>query len=127
MPERNHRPVFLDLTRIRMPVNAVVSILHRLTGILLFLSIPYAVYLLDLSLRDEQGYDRARVLLDGLPARLLALLVLWAFAHHLIAGLRFLLLDLHIGVERGEFQRHARAVMVLSGLALLLLGGAILT
>lgn len=126
MPNRRHRPVFLDLTRIRMPVNAVVSILHRITGILLFLAIPGLIYLLSLSLRSEQDYARVQALFATLPMKLLGVAAAWVLAHHLFAGLRFLLIDLRIGIERETFKLNAWIVNALGLLALLLAGGFIL-
>ncbi len=123
MPNKNDRPVFLDLTRIHMPVNALVSIAHRLSGLLLFLAIPLVIFVLSLSLRDENGYAQARALLDGGAMKLLALLVCWALAHHLLAGLRFLLIDLGVGVDRDSSRRSAWLVNIVSGIALLVLGG----
>lgn len=123
MPNKNDRPVFLDLTRIHMPVNALVSIAHRLSGLLLFLAIPLVIFILSLSLRDENGYAQARALLDGGAMKLLALLVCWALAHHLLAGLRFLLIDLGMGVDRDSSRRSAWLVNIVSGIALLVLGG----
>lgn len=123
MPNKNDRPVFLDLTRIHMPVNALVSIAHRLSGLLLFLAIPLVIFILSLSLRDENGYAQARALLDGGAMKLLALLVWWALAHHLLAGLRFLLIDLGVGVDRDSSRRSAWLVNIVSGIALLVLGG----
>lgn len=123
MPNKNDRPVFLDLTRIHMPVNALVSIAHRLSGLLLFLAIPLVIFVLSLSLRDENGYAQARALLDGGAMKLLALLVCWALAHHLLAGLRFLFIDLGVGVDRDSSRRSAWLVNIVSGIALLVLGG----
>lgn len=106
-----------------MPVNALVSIAHRLSGLLLFLAIPLVIFVLSLSLRDENGYAQARALLDGGAMKLLALLVCWALAHHLLAGLRFLLIDLGVGVDRDSSRRSAWLVNIVSGIALLVLGG----
>ncbi|WJW76743.1 succinate dehydrogenase, cytochrome b556 subunit [Thiohalobacter sp. IOR34] len=107
MPPSPPRPKFLDLLVIRMPIGAVTSILHRLSGVLLFLSLPLAAFLLDLSLRDADGFARAIALLHAWPARLASLLLGWALLHHLLAGLRFLLLDLGIGLERPVARRLA--------------------
>lgn len=126
MPPKGTRPVFLDLTRIYMPVNAVVSFAHRVSGVLLVLTLPLMIYLLSLSLRDEQGYERARALLGSVPLKLLAVIVAWALAHHLFAGVRFLLIDLKLGIERETFKRGAWIVNGLGLFALLLAGGAIL-
>lgn len=127
MPNPHRRPVFLDLTRIRMPVNALVSILHRIAGMLLFLSIPVLIYLLDLSLRSEQDYEQVISWFDTLPVKLFSVLMVWALAHHLFAGLRFLLIDLRIGIERETFKRNAWVVNLLGVMAALLAGGLILS
>ena len=63
MPHNNNRPVFLDLARIRLPITAIISIAHRMTGIVLFLSIPFAIYLLGLSLSSQQQYNHVQELL----------------------------------------------------------------
>ncbi len=123
MPNKNDRPVFLDLTRIHMPVNALVSIAHRVSGLLLFLAIPLVILTLSLSLRDEDGYAQVQVLFDGVAMKLLAWLVLWALAHHVLAGLRFLLIDLGVGVDRDSSRRSAWLVNIASGIALVVLGG----
>jgi len=97
--ENKKRPVFLDLTRIDMPVMAVLSVAHRITGVLMFLSIPVAIYLLGLSLSSPQGYETVISLFDSGLFRLIVLIALWCFAHHFFAGIRYFLLDLDIGVD----------------------------
>jgi succinate dehydrogenase / fumarate reductase, cytochrome b subunit len=99
MANNNKRPVFLDLTRIHLPVTAVLSIGHRITGVLLILLIPLLVFLFDRSLAGEQGYDFVVGLLQGDAFRALLLLGIWLFAHHFLAGIRYLLIDLDIGVD----------------------------
>jgi len=117
MHNQRPAPVFLNLLRIRFPVGAVTSIAHRLSGLLLFLSFPVLVYWLDLSLRDPTGYAHAQEWLDCLWVRLASVVIVWSLMHHLFAGLRFLLIDLGLGVERTAARRSAWAV---NGLALLL-------
>jgi succinate dehydrogenase / fumarate reductase cytochrome b subunit len=117
MHNQRSAPVFLNLLRIRFPVGAVTSIAHRLSGLLLFLSFPVLVYWLDLSLRDPVGYADAREWLDCIWVRLASVVIVWSLVHHLFAGLRFLLIDLGLGVERTAARRSAWAV---NGLALLL-------
>ena len=126
MPNTKGRPVFLELTRIRMPVNAVVSILHRISGLMLFAALPFVIYLLSLSLRDEQGYAEVQALFGSAAVKLLGVVMGWALAHHVLAGLRFLLIDLKVGVERETFKRNAWVVNALSILVLLLAGGFVL-
>ena len=94
---------------------AWVSILHRLSGTLLFF--PFAawlLYLLDTSLASEQGFARVKDHYLQLPVVKLALIVfVWAYAHHFCAGIRFLLLDLNMGIELAPARRSATAVIVL--------------
>ncbi len=117
MQNQRSAPVFLNLLRIRFPVGAVTSIAHRISGLLLFLSFPVLVYWLDLSLRNPAGYADARAWLDCIWVRLASVVIVWSLVHHLFAGLRFLLIDLGLGVERTAARRSAWAV---NGLALLL-------
>ncbi len=106
-----NRPVFLDLTRIHMPLAARVSILHRISGLLLILVVPFVLYLLELSLSGASGFARARDLLASPGGEVSTFLVLWAFFHHLCAGVRYLLIDLDVGVRRGAMVSGARAVL----------------
>lgn len=94
------RPVFLDLTKIRLPVNALVSILHRITGVLLIVSIPLVLWLLARSLSGPEGFTEVTELL-GHPLGLLLLISwLWLLMHHFFVGVRFLLVDLGVGETR---------------------------
>lgn len=80
-----------------MPIGSIASIMHRITGVLLALGIPYAIYLLDLSLRGPQGYVRVISIFDMLAFKGLAILFIWALTYHLLAGVRHLLSDIDIG------------------------------
>lgn len=105
------RPVFLALTRIHLPVMAVLSLGHRISGVLLVLSIPVLAYLFDRSLADAEGYAEVLALLQGDGARVVLILLAWVFAHHLLAGIRFLLIDLDVGVELRGARASAWAVL----------------
>ena len=102
------RPKFLDLKEIRLPLPGFVSILHRVSGAGLFLLLPFLICLLGLSLdpRPEASAAFAR-LTDNLFVRLILLGLSWAYLHHFCAGIRFLLLDIHVGIEK-EAARLAR-------------------
>ncbi|HZS70007.1 MAG TPA: succinate dehydrogenase, cytochrome b556 subunit [Burkholderiales bacterium] len=114
------RPKYLTLPailfEIRLPMPGFVSILHRISGALLFF--PFAawlLYLLDTSLASEQGFARVKDHYLQLPIVKLALIVfVWAFAHHFCAGIRFLLLDINHGIELGPARRSAGVVLVVS-------------
>ena len=116
------RPVFLNLLQIRLPIAGVVSIAHRITGILLVVSTPLLIHLLARSLSGPQGFEAVSVVLAGPFARILELLGLWVLIHHLLAGVRYLLIDIEIGVDK-PFYRYSAWVVLLAAplLALLLL------
>lgn len=114
------RPVYLDLRRIHLPLPGWVSILHRLSGAVLFLALPLGVWALSVSLADERGFQR---LADGLAhplTRLVLLGFIWAFAHHLLAGVRHLLMDADWGVDLKYARQSSLIVLFASGLVTLL-------
>lgn len=113
MANPNKRPVFLNLLRIRQPPAAVLSIGHRISGVLMVLLLPLLIYLLDLSLRGPDAYARITAWFDGWAGKLLLVALAWMLAHHLLAGIRFLMLDVHWGVERQSARRSAWVVNVL--------------
>ncbi|MYD97004.1 MAG: succinate dehydrogenase, cytochrome b556 subunit [Gammaproteobacteria bacterium] len=93
------RPVNLPLPRLAaaMPVTAVASILHRITGIVLFAGTLFLCYLLDLALTGEAGFAQAAAIIDAPPGALAAWAILTSLAYHVVAGVKHLLLDFHIG------------------------------
>ena len=120
------RPVFFDLLRIQLPVGALTSITHRITGVILALAIAVGVYLLDLSMRGPEGYARVAALRGATPSRIAAVALTWALAHHLLAGIRHLLSDIDVGSGLPSSRRSAWFVNV-SGVAVALLAaGALL-
>lgn len=108
---QHERPVFLDLLRMHLPVGGWVSFLHRVSGAVLFLAFPAAVWGLAVSLGDETGFERVSAWLGQPGARLTVLLLVWALAHHLFAGLRHLVLDMHGCVARRCARASAWAVL----------------
>jgi len=118
------RPVFLNVTQIRLPIAGLASILHRITGALMVVSMPFVIHLLSRSLSGTEGFDAVRALLTGMFARMLLLLGLWVLLHHLLAGIRFLLIDIGIGVDKPMYRYSAWAATLAAPLlALALLGG----
>ncbi len=116
-------PVYLNLLHIRLPLPGWVSILQRMSGILLFFSLPALIYLFHLSL-DDAGYAQFMHWRQLWPVRMLWLALLWAYLQHFLAGIRFLLLDIHIGTHLPLARRLAGATLVMSGLLTLLIAGA---
>ena len=110
------RPVYLNLFRIYLPLAGWVSILHRVSGALLFLVFPVGVWALSVSLSDEAGFQRMAVWVTHPLSKLMLLLMIWAFVHHALAGLRHLALDVHWGLERDAARLSSFAVMTATGL-----------
>ena len=126
MPEvKKPRPVWYNLAPSAQPVNALVSIGHRISGAFLFVGLFWLLYLLDASLQSAQTFDRFRAVAGSPLAKIVLILFLWAFLHHFCAGLRFLLLDLHKGVDIASAKKTASGVFVVS-IVLTLIVGALL-
>jgi succinate dehydrogenase / fumarate reductase cytochrome b subunit len=117
------RPKYLSLPailfEIRLPVPGWVSILHRVSGLLLF--VPFSawlLYMLDTSLASQEGFRYIADVYLQLPLVKAGLVVfLWAFCHHFCAGIRFLLLDLEKGIELRP-ARISAVMVIVAGLAL---------
>lgn len=114
------RPVYLNLLKIRQPVTALVSIGHRISGVLLFLAIPLMIWMLDRSLQSPEGYQQVAALCEQPLMKLLLLLLAWAGAHHFFAGIRFLLIDVDWGVDLATARRTATVVNVCGVAAVLI-------
>src|SRR5437762_532946 len=94
------RPVYLNLLEIRQPLPAIVSILHRISGAVLFLvGIPVLLWGVHASLKSADTFAQWQSVIAQPLWKLVALVLAWAYIHHLLAGLRHLALDVHVGVE----------------------------
>ena len=91
------RPVFFNVLQIAMPVGALTSIAHRISGVLLAASLPAAVYLLDQSLQSEASFAAVTLWLDHSAVKVILVGWVWALSHHLLAGIRHLLMDIDVG------------------------------
>ncbi|OUX38695.1 MAG: succinate dehydrogenase, cytochrome b556 subunit [Proteobacteria bacterium TMED261] len=95
---KTDRPVNINpLTDYGWPFTALVSITNRVLGIVLFAGMAFALYLLDMALSSEQGFAEASTLINGTPVKLAVLFLIFALTYHLVAGIKHLLLDFHIG------------------------------
>jgi succinate dehydrogenase / fumarate reductase, cytochrome b subunit len=119
------RPKFLALHQIRLPLAGFVSILHRVSGAGLFLMLPLLLWLFDRSLGSPLAYDAYRDVVSNPLVKLILFGLLWAYLHHFCAGIRFLLLDMHIGVELQASRRSSVVVMVVSIALTIVIGVAL--
>lgn len=118
---KQNRPVNLNLFTIRFPIPAIVSILHRISGVFLFLFIPVALWLLDFSLSPD-GFAILQEWQNNWLIKLLTLAIFAPFIYHLVAGIRHLLSDLHIGDTLRAGRLSAQLVFVVSILLVILAG-----
>lgn len=116
------RPKHLDLPKIRLPLPGFVSILHRVSGAGLFLLLPFLLYLLQLSLGPAESFASFQAIVANPLAKLILFGLLWAFLHHLCAGIRFLALDLGYGLTLEKARASSVAVLVVSLALTLILG-----
>ncbi|MEW7980129.1 MAG: succinate dehydrogenase, cytochrome b556 subunit [Candidatus Sedimenticola endophacoides] len=121
----DNRPVFLNLFQFRFPIAAIMSVGHRASGIFLSLLVPALVYLLDLSTSGPEGFARTLEILDNLLVKLLLFITLWSLLHHLLAGIRFLFIDFHIGAGKVAGRQSAMAVTIAATLLAILFGFAL--
>ena len=108
-----------------MPAGALTSIGHRISGVVMAIGVPVVVYLLALSVRDEQSFGKVASLLKHVPVKAALVMLVWAFSHHVLAGVRHLLSDFDIGSPLRLARRSAWLVN-LGGVVLAMLAAAVL-
>jgi len=117
------RPKYLNLFEIKLPLPGWVSILHRVSGAGLFLMLPALIWLLGLSLGTADDIALFQTVVANPLVKLVLLGLMWAYLHHFCMGIRILLLDVHVGIEKAPARASAIAVLVVS-LALTAILGA---
>src|ERR1700680_3666479 len=106
------RPKFLDLFRIRLPLPGIVSILHRISGAALFLfGIPLILFAMQTSLESADGFASLKSMFAHPLCKLVLVGLAWAYLHHFFAGIRYLLIDLHVGDDLAPARQSSVAVL----------------
>lgn len=118
----NKRPVNLDLRKFHFPLPAIVSILHRISGVLIFIGMAFLIYGLDLSLSGADGFAAVQSLMSGFFAKLIAWGILSALAYHLVAGTRHLIADAGVGESLHGAVLGSKIVVAVSVVLIVLLG-----
>lgn len=108
------RPKHLDLFKIRLPLPGWVSIMHRASGAGLFIFLPFLLWILDTSLSTEVGFEALSGFLQQWWVKFILAGLVWAYLHHFCAGIRYLFLDMHKGVELAPARASAAAVFFIS-------------
>jgi succinate dehydrogenase / fumarate reductase cytochrome b subunit len=104
----------LQIIRYRLPAAGVVSILHRVSGAMMFLLLPFILYLFDLSITSEISFDSLKGFTSHWFVKLLILAVSWGYLHHFCGGIRHLIMDAHIGLSKEEARKSAHMVFIVS-------------
>ena len=105
------RPIFLNFARLRFPVGSIASIGHRISGIVLVCALPFALLFLERSLRSEEAFASFLEAFRSPAGRVGLVIVAWACAHHLFAGIRHLLMDVGVGASLSAGRRSAYAAL----------------
>ena len=122
----NQRPKHLNLFKIKQPLPAVVSILHRVSGVLLFFpGIPLLLCGLQMMLQSQQSFEALQTYLHEPLVKVSLLIPMWFFLHHLCAGIRHVLLDLQIGIALPQARLGSRLVLF-GGVVLTLLAAVVI-
>ena len=116
------RPKYLNLFQIKLPMPGIISIMHRVSGAVLFFALPVLLYGLQQSLVSFGAFNDLRVFFANWLVKLIVLGLFWGFFHHLCAGIRYLALDLDIGVDL-EAARASSYWVFAGGIVLTLLMG----
>ena len=116
------RPVFLEIPNIRLPIPGIVSILHRISGVALFVALPVLLYLLSGTLSQQSDFESYRAFVSNPLVKLALIGLLWAYLHHFLAGIRFLFLDAHKGLELNTARNTAKFVFVAAWVLTVVIG-----
>jgi succinate dehydrogenase / fumarate reductase cytochrome b subunit len=104
----------LQIIRYRLPAAGMVSILHRISGALMFLLLPFILYLFDLSITSEISFASLQGFASHWFVKLLILAVSWGYLHHFCGGIRHLIMDAHIGLSKEGARKSANMVFAVS-------------
>ena len=109
-----------------MPVTAVLSIAHRISGLLMVIAIPFVIYAFQLSVSSEQGFSLVMGTLQQVWVSVILIVLTWSLSHHFIAGIRFLLIDIDVGVEKQSARITAWVTHVIALTITFVVAGALL-
>lgn len=124
MTTRSGAPHFLGLFQIRFPVGAVCSIAHRISGVILAVSVPLLIFALHRSLAGPEGFATVVTTLATAAGKAASVLLAWALGHHALAGVRHILKDVDVGASLGSARR--TAWLALAGGGIIALVAAVL-
>ncbi len=113
-PRRYTNIHVLQIIRYRLPAAGIVSTLHRISGALMFLLLPFILYLFDKSITSEISFEYLKGYVSHPLVKLAVLVVCWGYLQHFCAGIRHLIMDMHIGLTKEEAAKSAKTVLAVS-------------
>lgn len=114
-PRREFRNIHVtELMNYRQPFSAIVSIMHRISGMLMFVLLPFILYLLQESIRSEISFAHFQGIASHPLSRLVILALVWGYMHHFCAGIRHLVMDTHVGLDKDSARKTSVAVLAIS-------------
>ena len=116
------RPIHLDLTRMKFPPMAIVSIMHRASGVILFLLLPFVLYLLEQSLVSQTTFMQLQQTFASPVMKIMMGLLISAVSFHFLAGIRHMLMDCGVAEGLKSARASAYLLMGLEGIIVLMLG-----
>ncbi|WP_406663063.1 succinate dehydrogenase cytochrome b556 subunit [Gallaecimonas sp. GXIMD1310] len=119
---KKQRPVNLELQTIRFPITAIASILHRVSGVIMFFAVGFLIWMLAESLSSEAGFDMVKAMMTGFVAKFIIWGILTALAYHLVGGLRHLVMDMGYWEELPSGNASAYATLVITVILSVLAG-----
>ncbi|SFV15158.1 succinate dehydrogenase, cytochrome b556 subunit [Pseudoduganella namucuonensis] len=103
-----------ELSNYRLPLAGIVSILHRISGFLMFALLPVILYLFEKSIVSEISFEHFRGIVSHPVVKLVILALVWAYFQHFAAGVRHLVMDTHIGLDKDSARKSAATVLAIS-------------
>ena len=115
MQKQVNRPVFINLFKIKFPLTAIASIMHRIAGLLMILCLPFLIYMFDLSLHDKASFAQVISITSQPLVSTLLYVLLWSISHHFFSGLRYFLIDLEL-ISGKQAARNSAVIVIVVGL-----------
>ena len=119
---KTNRPLWYNLSPLNLPISGLLSIFHRVSGLALFLGLFWLLYLLEASLASAESFAKFKAVVANPLVKLVLIAFIWAFLHHFCAGIRFLLMDIHIGAGLDAARKSSGVVFAISLLLTAVLG-----
>lgn len=123
---KKKRPKNLDIMSIRLPLPGILSIIHRISGAAIFLLLPVLLWLFQSSLTSPETFATFKSVVGNPLVKLILFGLIWLYMHHFCAGIRYLLLDLHKGIDLASARLSSKIVFAVSIALTLIIGAKVL-